>query len=86
MRIKRMFLDPVDQGGKSVTLRIKIGCIDLKNITGKNDLGVFAGTGYDGFNFVGRKILGLIHNHILMTDRSTSDIGQGLELYDVLLY
>ena len=76
MSIQRMFLDPVDQGGKSVTLRIKIGCIDLENIPGKNDLGIFAGPGNDGLDFVGRKVLGFIHNKSYIGDAAAADISQ----------
>ena len=71
-----MFLDPVDQCGKTVTLGIKIRCIYLENIAGKNDLGIFSGTGYDGLYFMGSQVLGFIDDKTHIGDAPTADVCQ----------
>ena len=71
-----MFFDPVDQGGQPVTLGIKVGCIDLENIAGKDDLGVFTGSGNDGLHLMRGEVLGLIHDETYVGYASATDISQ----------
>ena len=48
-----MVLNPVDQVGKAVALRVKIWCVNLVDIAGENDFGIVAGSCHDGFHLMG---------------------------------
>jgi hypothetical protein len=60
--VKFVVLDLVDQHGKAVALCVEIRGVDLVDVPGEDDLGVFAGTGDDGLHFVGCQVLRFVHD------------------------
>src|SRR5690606_10386185 len=59
--------------GKAVALCVEVRGIYLVDIAGKDDFGMLARTGNDGFYFMWRKVLRLIHDEENLGQRTAAD-------------
>ena len=59
--------------------------VNLKDITGEHDLGALARPGNDGLDFVGRQVLGFVHDEIGFYDAAPPDVRQGGD-HDLFLF
>ena len=55
---------------------VQIRLVDLENISGKDHLGAFSGTGDYGLDLMRRQILGLVDYEERLSETSTPDIGK----------
>src|SRR5574340_224359 len=80
MAVEILALHSFDHETQPVTACVKIGTVDLVRVSGKYDLRIFACPADNRLDFMGSKVLGLVNNHILLWDRPSPDICQGLNL------
>ena len=64
------------QMGQAVRPLVQIRGVDLEDIAREDHLGAFSGTGDDGFDFVRREVLGLVHDEEHLPQAAAADIGQ----------
>ena len=67
------------QKAQAVGTGIHIGIVDLLRVAREHHLGAFSGSGEDRLHFVGRKVLGLVHDHVLLGDGAAPDVGERLD-------
>src|SRR5690606_9152590 len=73
VRIQWMVLYVFDEVRKAIALRIQVGGVYLVDVACKNNLGVLASPGNDGFYFVWREVLCLIHDEENLGQRAAAD-------------
>ncbi|MNY22218.1 hypothetical protein D3C86_1558140 [compost metagenome] len=66
---------------KTVTFRIQVRGINLVNISGKNDLGIFSCSRNDGLDLMRGQVLGFIYNKENLAQCPSPDIGQRRDHY-----
>ncbi len=75
-----LFLEPLDHIGKPVARRIDVGIVDLVRIAGQHHLRALARPGDDGLDLVGRQVLRLVHDEVLVRHAPASYVGERLHL------
>ena len=83
-------LDLVDERRQPVRLGIQVWCINLVDVSCKNDLGVLPCPRDDRLDLVRRQVLGFVHDKADIGNAAPADICQGrdhqLLILDRLLY
>ena len=76
MGIERLTDHAVDQIRKTVGKRIKVGLIDLPDISGEHNLGSFTGAGDDRLDLVRRQVLCFIDDEENLLQAAAANVGQ----------
>ena len=69
-------LHALDQVRQAVAGGIKVRIVDLADVAGQHDLGALAHATHDGLHLVRRQVLRLVHDHELVRNAATADVGE----------
>src|SRR5574341_1913225 len=75
-----LFLEPINHVGEAVARRVDIRIVYLIRVAGQHDFGPLPRPGDDGLDLVGREVLGLVHDQVLVRHAPAADIGERLHL------
>ena len=71
---------------KPVGVGINVRIVDLETIASQNDFRAVACAGDDGLDLMWREVLSLIHDHELLWNASTANVGQRLDVQETLVH
>jgi hypothetical protein len=71
-------LEVLGQKTQSIGAGIHVGIIDLVGVAGEDHFGALSRAGQNGFHFMGRQVLGLVHDEELLRNAATTNVGQRL--------